>query len=128
MWEADLGKPAYNGEPAFICGATCVLAAIPVALTMGYKNFHFFGFDSSFENEKEHHAYPQPEYAQMLTVKVGDPEKGKEFRTTATWVGQAQQFEQMKNNWGHLFKATIYGNSLTAEMAKQFIKQQGKSK
>ena len=116
MWEADLGKPIYNSEPAFICGATVVLSAIPVALVMQFKRMHFFGFDSSFESREEHHAYPQPETAQMLSVKVGDPVTGREFQTTATWLGQAQQFEEMRNHWQ--FDATIYGDSLTAEMER----------
>ena len=116
MWEGDLGKPIYNGEPAFVCGATVVLSAIPVALMMMFKHLHFFGFDSSFESKEEHHAYPQPETAQMLSVKVGDPVNGREFQTTATWLGQSQQFEEMRNNW--VFDATIYGDSLTAEMEK----------
>ena len=53
MWEADLGKPIYKGEPAFMCGATVLLAAIPVALSLGYREFHFFGIDSSFESIDE---------------------------------------------------------------------------
>ncbi len=116
MWEADLGKPVYRGEPAFICGATCALSAIPIALTMQWKHLHFFGFDSSFEDREKHHAYEQPETAQMLTVKVGDAVNGREFLTTATWVGQVQQFEDMRNHWP--FEATIYGDSLTAEMER----------
>lgn len=116
MWEADLGKPIYNSEPAFICGATVVLSAIPVALMMLFKHMHFFGFDSSFESKENHHAYPQPETAQMLQVKVGDPISGRTFQTTATWLGQAQQFEEMRNHW--VFDATVYGDSLTAAMEK----------
>lgn len=123
MWESDLGRPAYKGEPAFICGATVVLAAIPVALALGFKNFHFFGFDSSFEDDKHHHAYPQDEFATMMTARVGDPKTGRDFRTTATWIGQAQQFEEMRNNWGHLFNVNVYGDSMIAEMHKLRTKQ-----
>ena len=128
MWEQDLGKEIYKGEPAFICGATVVLAAVPIALSLGYKHFHFFGFDSSFESDEQHHAYPQHEYAQMMTARVGDATHGKDFRTTATWIGQAQQFEEMQNNWGHLFKVTIYGNSMMSEMQKYREKQLGQHK
>ena len=83
---------------------------------MLFKHMHFFGFDSSFESKENHHAYPQPETAQMLSVKVGDPTNGREFQTTATWLGQAQQFEEMRNHW--VFDVTIYGDSLTAEMER----------
>ena len=118
MWEADLTKKPYKGEEAFICGATCVLAAIPVAIYLKFKHFHFFGFDSSFPDKENHHAYKQPETAQMLTVKVGDPVEGKEFLTTATWAGQAQQFEDMQNHWGMHFDVKIYGDSMQAEMQR----------
>ncbi len=116
MWEGDLGKPVYRGEPAFVCGATVVLSAIPVALTLGWKHLHFFGFDSSFPSETEHHAYEQAETAAMLTVKVGDPVNGRDFKTTATWAGQVQQFEDMRNHWP--FECTVYGDSLTAEVER----------
>jgi len=116
MWEADLGKPVYRGEPAFICGATVVLSAIPVALTLGWKHLHFFGFDSSFKSKEQHHAYEQPETAQMIQVKVGDPVNGRTFETTATWAGQVQQFEDMRNHWP--FECTVYGDSMTAEIER----------
>jgi hypothetical protein len=116
MWEGDLGKPVYRGEPAFVCGATVVLSAIPVALTLGYKHLHFFGFDSSFKSKEQHHAYAQPETAQMLQVRVGDPVNGRLFETTATWAGQVQQFEDMRNHWP--FECTVYGDSLTAEVER----------
>lgn len=119
MWEPDIGKPAYKGQGAFICGATVALAAIPVALTMGYHDMHFFGFDSCFDNPEEHHAYPCTEYSAMLSVRVGHPETGKQFLTTATWAGQAQQYQEMRKNWGHLFRATVHGDGLIAEIEKQ---------
>ena len=119
MWEATLGKPIYKGEPAFICGATCVLSAIPIALTLGYKHLHFFGFDSSFVSRDQHHAYSQAENATMMKVRVGHPETGREFDTTATWIGQAQQFEDMRNHWP--MEVSIYGDSLTSEMEKERI-------
>jgi hypothetical protein len=119
MWEQDLGKPPYKGEPAFLCGATCVLAAIPVGLTMGFREFDFYGVDSSFETFENHHAYPQDEFAQVMTVKVGHPETGADFTTTATWIGQAQQYQDMVKNWGHLFKGRFHGKGMLAEMERQ---------
>ena len=115
MWELDLGKKVYKGEPAMICGATVVLSAVPLAMAMGYKHLHFFGFDSSFETFEENHAYPQHESSAQLTVRVGKAD-GKEFKTTATWAGQAQQFEDMRKNWP--FRCTIYGNGMIAEMER----------
>jgi hypothetical protein len=119
MWEQDLGKPPYKGEPAFMCGATVLLAAIPVALTLGYREFHFYGVDSSFKSLDEHHAYGDvPESSQHIKVKVGDPDKGREFETTATWIGQAQQYQEMKAHWGHMFRGTFHGDGMLAEMER----------
>lgn len=119
MFENDLGKPPYKGEGAFICGATVALAAIPVAMTLGFTDMHFFGFDSCFESPEEHHAYPCTEYSQIIDVRVGDPVNGRKFMTTATWAGQAQQYQEMRKNWGHLFKSTVYGDGMIAEIEKQ---------
>ena len=110
--EAELLK----GELSIAWGSSIGMIAIALARLIGFQHLHFFGFDSSFESREEHHAYPQPETAQMLSVKVGDPVTGREFQTTATWLGQAQQFEEMRNHWQ--FDATIYGDSLTAEMER----------
>lgn len=119
MWEQDLGKPIYKGEPAFICGATVLLAALPVALTLGYREFHFYGVDSSFKSFDEHHAYGDvPESSQHLRVKVGDAQNGREFETTATWIGQAQQYQDMRNHWGHMFKGIFHGDGMLAEMER----------
>jgi hypothetical protein len=121
MWEQELGKKPYKGEMAFVCGATVTLAAIPIGMSLGYKHLHFFGFDSSFETFDKNHAYEMVEFCEPIQVRVGDPITGKTFNTTATWAGQAQQFEQMRNHWP--FKATIYGNGLIAEMER--IRTQG---
>ena len=119
MWEADLGKPLYKGEPAYICGATVLLAALPVALSLGYRQFHFYGIDSSFQSIDAHHAYGDvPETSQHIKVKVGDPNKGKEYETTATWIGQAQQYQEMVTHWGHIFKGTFHGDGMLAEMER----------
>ena len=116
MWENELGKGPYKGEPAFICGATVVLSAVPIAMQLGYKHLHFFGFDSSFPSFEENHAYPMKEHSQQMTVKVGDPISGKEFLSTATWIGQAQQFQDMRRNWP--FRCTVYGDGMIAEMER----------
>lgn len=123
MWEEDLGKPVFRGEIAYICGATVVLSAIPIAMALGFNDFHFFGFDSSFENEKEHHAYPQPEFSKIMTAKIGDPINGREYKTTATWLGQAQQFEEMQNKMGNMFRSTFYGDSMMSAMQKERERQ-----
>ncbi len=123
MWESDLGKIPYRGEPAFICGATVLLAAIPVALSLGYKELHFYGCDSSFPSLDRHHAYKNvEENAQVIEVAVGK-EDGEKYTTTATWVGQAQQYQDMVNNWGHLFKGHFHGEGMLGAMERHAGRQ-----
>ena len=121
MWEQDLGKPVYKGEPAINCGATVVLSAIPIAISLSYNEFQFYGIDSSFPDPEHHHAYDCPEEATKLVVRVGNPDTGREFHTTATWVGQAQQYQQMAQVWG--FKARFHGDGMLAEMERQAGRQ-----
>lgn len=121
MWEGDLGKPVYRGEKALNCGATVLLSAIPLALSLSYGEFNFYGVDSSFPDPDQHHAYPCPEEATKMVVRVGNPDTGKEFHTTATWVGQAQQYQQMCQMWG--FKGTFHGDGMLAEMERQAGRQ-----
>ena len=123
MWEQELGKEIYQGEPAFLCGATVFLASIPLSLALGYKEFHIFGADSSFKTFEQNHAYPMHEPSQVIDVKVGDPKTGPLFRTTATWAGQAQQYQDMVHHWGNMFKAKIYGDGMLAEMERQAGRQ-----
>ena len=119
MWEEDLGREHYRGELAIKGAISCVLCALCVAMAMGFKDIHFFGFDSSFPSGDKHHAYDSEESAQMLTTRLGDPETGPQFLTTSTWIAQARTFHDMQKCWGHEFKATIHGNGMIAEMCKQ---------
>jgi hypothetical protein len=124
MWENDLGKPIYKGEPAFVCGATVMLAAMPLALSLGYREFHFYGIDSSFKSFEQHHAYGDvPESSQHIQVKVGDKDKGRTYETTATWIGQAQQYQEMVAHWGHMFKGHFHGDGMLAEMERMAGRQ-----
>jgi hypothetical protein len=119
MWEEDLTIEPYRGELAIKGAISCVLCALSTALAMGFKDIHFFGFDSSFPDKDNHHAYPSEESAQMLTTRLGDPETGPQFLTTSTWIAQARTFHEMQGAWGHEFKATVHGDSMMAEMQRQ---------
>jgi uncharacterized Rossmann fold enzyme len=73
-------------------GSTVGLKAIAIAYALGFRNFHLFGFDSSY-SEDSHHAYPQSlnDKERRMEVKCG----GKTF-TCAPWmVTQAEEFKEL---------------------------------
>lgn len=72
-------------------GTTVGLAALVIAYTQGYRTIHLHGFDSSYS--EDHHAYPQPENDQDVTVEVS---VGERTFKCASWMAvQAQQFQTL---------------------------------
>lgn len=71
---------------------TAGLYALNVAYTLGYREIHLYGYDSSDADDGEAHAYPQNET---------DPEKkrlevwvaGKRFRSSFAMYKQAERFQ-----------------------------------
>ena len=108
-WEYAVGKGAYKNEPVILCGATVALAATSIAILLGYKHLHYFGFDCSGT-----HAYPQDEAAKEKVISVN----GQKFVTTETWLTTIKQFELMQECWGNFFDVKIHGPSLMAEIQK----------
>jgi uncharacterized Rossmann fold enzyme len=72
-------------------GTTVGLAAMAIAYTQGYRTIHLHGFDSSYSDN--HHAYPQPENDQDVTVEVSVG--GRTFKCAAWMATQAQQFQDL---------------------------------
>ena len=116
MYEPQMDTTIWRHEPAVICGCTVMLSAIPLAIGLGFKEFHFFGFDSSFPTFEKNHAYDEPETSQVMEVQLGIPGHigERKYLTTATWVAQAQQYKDMRENWKGLFKPIIHGDGLIA--------------
>lgn len=71
-------------------GATVGMKTMYMNYLMGYRKFHFFGFDSCYREEKNH-AYPQPmnDKESRLTIDAA----GKQF-VCAPWMAkQAMEFQ-----------------------------------
>lgn len=125
MWNnaggCDLG--VFNGEPAVNGGCTVMLRAINIAILLGYHDMHMFGFDSSFEDETENHAYYSGpgdfvNWGNWLYAKIGD-ESGRQFKTTRSWLAQACQFQEMLQHTGYMFNPIIHGDGMIAEIMRQ---------
>lgn len=120
IWNnAGIDFSNFRGEPVIQGGCTVTLRAMNVALVLGYLDLHFFGFDSSFENED--HAYEaHADDRTPIEVQVG----GKRvFKTTNTWLIQALHFQEQLRHTGWMFTPTVHGDGLIAEIMKQAKEQ-----
>ena len=73
-------------------GSTVGLSSISLAHVLGYRNFHIYGMDSSYRDDK-HHAYEQNlnNNENALEVRVGE----REFLAAPWMIQQAQEFQQL---------------------------------
>lgn len=89
-------------------GTTAVMRTLPMLYGLGYRDFHLFGLDSSFEGGRAH-AYDQHGYDTILDVICGD----QVFKSSPQMVGQAEDFKIMAPD---LIAAgceiTVYGDGL----------------
>jgi len=91
-------------------GSTAALRWINLGYVLGFRDFHYFGLDSCYQDSKNDHAYKTPlpfENEIMVTCA------GREFKTSVTMAGQAQFFEKMVQKFGKKFKVEVHGDGLT---------------
>lgn len=98
----DIGLFHCAGSAAGLVNGTLIggsvtvgLSAINLAFTLGYREIHLYGYDSSCAQGK-HHAYPQEQNdqeARRINVQVQD-ENGewREFQTSIAMAKQAELF------------------------------------
>ena len=99
-------------------GSTGALRAPALGMVLGFDDFHFFGMDSSFKEER--FAYDDDtDTAESLHVSF----EGKIFKTTLPLVAQAQDFEKLLTEYGHLFSVTVHGESLCASVWKDMCRK-----
>lgn len=92
------------------------LKAMALAYTLGYRNIHIYGLDSSYR-EGQHHAYKQP---LNDDERILDVECNGKIYTTASWM--ATQAEEFKSIAALLVDAgctlTIHGEGLLPDIAR----------
>lgn len=86
----DLVK-AYDRPKVQLCGSagTVGIKALALAYALGYREWHLYGYDSSYE-DGYHHAFSQTlnDEAKTLDVYLGD----RRYVTTAAMAHQAEEF------------------------------------
>lgn len=101
-------------------GSTSVLRSIILLRILGYHNFHIYGFDSCYVDDK-HHAYDQPENNDdgILNVSMND----KVFRCAPWMVCQAQEFMFQSEMMGDEINIAVYGDGLIANIISAAIQE-----
>lgn len=107
-------------------GCTVGLRSLSIALMMGYKEIHFFGFDSCLGmSDDDHHAYPFTDTTKEFLGDIYDlmigmgSENGpviKKYRVAGYQLAQAEHYKQMLQAFGHLFKPVFHGPGLITDM------------
>jgi len=114
--ETEKGN-TYNGVGG---GCTVGLRSICLALSMGYSNIHFFGFDSCVADEegKEHHAYgyASDEEEKIMDKKIhkirlghAEGPSSKEYYVVGYQLAQLENFKDFYCAHRMYFKPTFHG-------------------
>jgi hypothetical protein len=99
-------------------GSTVGLAAMAIAYTLGFRNIHLYGYDSSFG--ESHHAYPQAsnDADVVIDASVGD----RNFKTTPWMVKQAEEFQTLAANLAELgCSIEVHGDGLLPHVARMMM-------
>lgn len=97
-------------------GCTIGLRAIALAVLLGFRQVHFFGFDSCYGPSGASHAYDAEQVDAPIRTKVGDI--GRWFDCAGYHLAQAQQFQQILLANGHMFEPTFFGDGLLTEIMR----------
>ncbi len=116
IWHSagDVPFSELEGESAVGGGSTVTLRALGIAVLLGFTDLHFYGFDSCYRNGAEHAYRHNPNRPTPFEIKFN----GKPFLVNAPLLLQAQEFVKLKRDHGDLFRATVYGDGLVAEMGR----------
>lgn len=122
VWHAASDKPIQELAGMQLIGGGCTvsLRAISLAIILGYKNLHLFGFDSCiWDNEKSHAYKVDDAHKEMIRDrKVIIHFNGRQFVCAPYMVAQALNFKDILKLWGAYFTPTVHGDGLIAEICK----------
>ncbi len=119
MWDLNgyVDVKEFNGRGRINGGTTAALRAPALGLVLGYSDFHIFGVDSSFPDDRERHAYDyddESDVLPMIYARIND----RVFRTTNQFIAQAQDLQSICTRYGTLFSVKVYGDSLMGAVWK----------
>jgi hypothetical protein len=115
--------PGYQGLGG---GCTSGLRSIYMAMVLGYRNIHLFGYDSCLPETGETHVYPlQSEEIEKegiaadkvyeINFGLGGP-GAKTYKCLGYQMAQAQNFEELVYHHHHVAKFTFHGGGMLSDM------------
>lgn len=121
LWHSmDDGIQQYignnTGDPLVGGGSTVGMKSIALAWILGFRNFHLYGLDSSYENG-ENHAYPQPlnDNDKVLELFMGD----KKYHAAPWMCTQVENFKEIaKELVSTGCVMTVHGTGLLPDVAR----------
>lgn len=125
LWEENDG-PNWRAVGG---GCTVGLRAISLMMILGFKDIHFFGFDSCVEEidgELAHHAYgyatDQEVMQKLHQVKCGVDAPGeKTYLCEGYQLAQAYHFKMFVTAHGHRFRATFHGGGMLSDWYDTYL-------
>jgi hypothetical protein len=121
VWFPELGVDFSEFRPKMMVHGGCVvtLRSLNLMYAIGFRNFHFFGFDGCDSDEGEHHAYQ--------TVPDGAAKEywldGRRFVVRGAQIAQFFDFDSMLVKHGDKFNVTVHGNGLMAALHRHRVLQ-----
>lgn len=96
-------------------GSTGATRALILAYGLGYRKFHLFGMDSSYDGDRGH-AYDQFDYKNFVEVRCGD----QVFKTNPQLFAQAEDFKTILPDLiSAACEVTVHGDGLLNAVATQ---------
>lgn len=122
VWHMDCRIPEIqqlledNGGPWCLVGggSTVGMRCLNLFLTMGYRDFHFFGLDSCYMGGALRSFDQDNRHQEMIEFSCA----GKKFLCNVPMAGQAEDFISFMKHHGHLCKVSVYGEGLIAHINK----------
>lgn len=109
-------------------GCTVGLRNVSIAVMMGFKNVHFFGYDSCYGETRSHvqdfsqegeEAFLGDTYNVSVNFGTNGPGE-KVFRCAGYMMAQAQHFKEMLCEYGNIIEPTFHGSGLLPEYARMY--------
>ncbi len=115
-------KEEFDKLPIVMVGGRTVgTRGMGMALGLGFREFHLFGFDSCLD-EDDVHAYENPDgddFDSLIRQSTRDVYcNGRKFKCASYMIGQAMDFQKFMGIWNDKVSVEVHGDGLISEIMK----------
>lgn len=116
--EADVDHPVLQG------GTTVGMKALTLAMYLGFRQFHLYGFDSCIWENNKHHAYKQTLNDQDVDAAIPLHIGERTFKCAGWMVRQVEDFKEFCDAWGGEVRLRVHGDGALAEIVREGARQE----